>query len=97
MGEAGTPALVNDVKTLYQGATEPFLRRLLMLYPASGFNSTFWRRSSLFSDATVCCPTYLMNSAMSSFTSNWKMIFRAGTGLHGANGVFLWTYGYGSK
>jgi len=47
----------------------------------------------MFGNAVVACPSYYMASAASNYAATWKMVFQAGSELHGADGPFLWTYG----
>jgi carboxylesterase type B len=79
-----------DLQELFPYAKQSFFDRLYQLYPADAFNSTFWQRQTLFSDFIITCPTYYMASAMSDMgVPTYKLIFNAGTQLHGATGVFI--------
>ncbi|KID95676.1 carboxylesterase, partial [Metarhizium majus ARSEF 297] len=77
--------LVTDLKTLFPGATQSFVSRLLQLYPRDGFNSTFFQRQQIFGDFIISCFTQYMAAAFSDHGEPvYKMIFDAGGGLHGS-------------
>ncbi|ORY04765.1 Alpha/Beta hydrolase protein [Clohesyomyces aquaticus] len=79
-----------DLKIQFPSADASFTSRLWDLYPASAFNSTFWRRAAWFGDATIHCPTYYIASTVSASGQKiWKNIFNAGTQEHAAVGPFL--------
>jgi carboxylesterase type B len=88
--ELTTAGTQTDLQELFPYAKQSFFDRLYQLYPADAFNSTFWQRQTLFSDFIITCPTYYMASAMSDMgVPTYKLIFNAGTQLHGATGVFI--------
>ncbi|KFG80558.1 carboxylesterase [Metarhizium anisopliae] len=77
--------LVTDLKTLFPGATQSFVSRLLQLYPRDGFNSTFFQRQQIFGDFIISCFSQYMAAAVSDRGEPvYKMIFDAGGGLHGS-------------
>lgn len=79
-----------DLQELFPYAKQSFFDRLYQLYPVGEFNSTFWQRQTLFSDFIITCPTYYMASAMSDAgVPTYKLIFNAGSQLHGATGPFI--------
>ncbi|KAK4950569.1 hypothetical protein LTR28_007005, partial [Elasticomyces elasticus] len=79
-----------DFQTLFPYAKQSFFDRLYELYPTSNFNATFWQRQSIFGDFIINCPTYYMSTAVSDWgLPVWKMIFNAGSQLHGATVPFL--------
>ncbi|GAB7354780.1 hypothetical protein MBLNU459_g5178t1 [Dothideomycetes sp. NU459] len=81
-----------DLQTLFPFAKQSFFNRLYQLYPASNFNSTFYQRAQLFGDFIIACPTYYMASAVSDWgLPAYKLIFDAGTELHGSLGAFTET------
>lgn len=55
-------------------------------------NSEYWRAQQIYGDYVINCPTYYQASA---FASNslpvYKLIFNAGTEIHGAPGTFFTT------
>lgn len=74
-----------DLETLFPNAKQSFFNRLFDLYPGSNFNSTFFQRAQLFGDFIISCPTYYMSTAVSdSGNPVYKMIFDAGTEIHGS-------------
>ena len=84
---AGTQA---DLQTLFPVAKKSFFDRLYQLYPLESYNSTFWQRQYLFGDFIINCPTYYMASAMADAGQPaYKLIFNAGTQLHGATSAFI--------
>ena len=79
-----------DLQTLWPAATTWFFDRLYQLYPREAYNSTFWQRQTLFGDYIINCPTYYTASAMADAgMPAWKLVFNAGTQLHGATSPFL--------
>jgi hypothetical protein len=63
---------------------------LYQLYPRDAYNSTFWQRQTLFGDFIINCPTYYMASATADAgLPAYKLVFNAGTQLHGATSPFL--------
>jgi carboxylesterase type B len=79
-----------DLQTLWPAATTSFFDRLYQLYPREAYNSTFWQRQTLFGDYIINCPTYYMASAMADAgLPAYKLVFNAGTQLHGATSPFL--------
>lgn len=81
---------LEDIQTLFPVAKKSFFDRLFQLYPENAYNSTFWQRQTLFGDFIINCPTYYMASAMADAgIPAYKLIFNAGTQLHGAISPFL--------
>ena len=79
-----------DLQTLFPFAKESFFNRLYSLYPESDFNATFWDRQQIFGDFIISCPTYYMATAVSDWgLPAYKLIFDAGSELHGATVPFL--------
>ena len=79
-----------DLQFLFPYAKPSFFNRLFSLYPASAFNSTFFQRQTIFGNFIIDCPTYYMASAFSDQgLATYKLIFNAGTELHGATRPFL--------
>lgn len=79
-----------DLQTLWPAAKTSFFDRLYQLYPREAYNSTFWQRQYLFGDYIINCPTYYMASAMADAgLPSYKLVFNAGTQLHGATSPFL--------
>ncbi|ORY01839.1 Alpha/Beta hydrolase protein, partial [Clohesyomyces aquaticus] len=89
--------LIADLKILYPTFTSSpsFLTRLLSLYPPSSYATLFYRRSAIFSDVVVNCPTYHLVSRMGDHMPAWKFVFRTGTQTHGADWRFLWDADFG--
>jgi hypothetical protein len=86
---AGTQA---DLQTLFPVAKKSFFDRLYQLYPLEAYNSTFWQRQYIFGDFIINCPTYYMASAMADAGQPaYKLIFNAGTQLHGATSAFIFS------
>jgi hypothetical protein len=84
---AGTQA---DLQTLFPVAKKSFFDRLYQIYPLEAYNSTFWQRQYIFGDFIINCPTYYMASAMADAGQPaYKLIFNAGTQLHGATSAFI--------
>jgi hypothetical protein len=83
----------SDAQNLFPFAGPSFFSRLYQLYPASAFNSTYFQRSSYFGDFIINCPTYQMATAMTDHGYNssavFKLVFAAGSQLHGATSAFL--------
>lgn len=81
-----------DLQTLFPFAKKSFFDRLYQIYPLEAYNSTFWQRQYLFGDYIINCPTHYMASAMADAgLPAYKLIFNAGTQLHGATGPFLFS------
>lgn len=79
-----------DLQAIFPYAKGTFFTRLFQLYPASDFNSTFFQRQTIFGNFIIDCPTYYMASAVSDWGfPAYKMIFDAGTEMHGATRPFL--------
>jgi len=60
----------------------------------SNYNSTFFQRQAWYGDFIIDCPTYQMATAMSdspqtNTSATFKLIFDAGSEVHGATTVFL--------
>lgn len=82
----------NDLQTLWPVAKKSFFDRLYQLYPLESYNSTFWQRQYIFGDYIINCPTYYMASAMADYgLPAYKLIFNAGTQLHGATAPFIFS------
>jgi len=87
----GTTALTTDLRNLWPAATDSFFTRLYELYPASDFNSTFFRRQQIFGDFIIDCPSYYLAAALSDAGKpTWKMVFNAGSQVHTATKPFLY-------
>lgn len=83
--------LTTELTTIFPYAKQSFFTRLYELYPASDFNSTFFRRAQIYGDYIIDCPTYYMATTMADWGQPvWKFLFNAGSQLHGADGPFLW-------
>ncbi|KAL9079065.1 MAG: hypothetical protein Q9157_002033 [Trypethelium eluteriae] len=81
---------IADLHKLFPYAKQSFFNELFKLYPRDDFNSTFYQRQQIFGDFIIDCPTYAIASAYADRgLPTWKMIFDAGTQLHGATGTFL--------
>ncbi|KUI70471.1 Lipase 2 [Cytospora mali] len=82
-----------DAQNLFPSAGPAFFSRLYQLYPRSAYNSTFFQRQSWFGDFIINCPTYQIATSAVDHTSNssavFKLVFDAGTQLHGATSDFL--------
>lgn len=82
-----------DAEDLFPFAGPAFFSRLYQLYPRSSYNSTFFQRQTWFGDFIIDCPTYYMAFNAVERNSNrsavWKLVFYAGSELHGATGSFL--------
>ena len=87
-----------DLEILFPNAKQSFFNRLYELYPSSDFNSTFYQRAQLFGDFIINCPTYYMATAVSdSGNPVYKLIFDAGTQLHGSLVPFTETVNLNGK
>jgi len=96
--EVTTEEEITGLRQLFPNATDAFLIRLFELYPPKSSNSTFWHRQTLFSDAVINCPTQWIADGLGILNKPvYKMIFNAGSGLHGATKPFLFDSGYGSS
>lgn len=83
---------VVDLDELWPNARQSFFDRLYQIYPGSDFNSTFFQRQQIFGDAFVACPTYYMATAASDYgLPVWKLIFDAGTEVHGSTIPFVYS------
>ena len=82
-----------DAKHLFPLGGPAFFSRLYQLYPRPTYNSTFFQRQTWFGDFIINCPTYYMGfnavERNSDRSAVWKLIFYAGSELHGATGAFL--------
>jgi len=79
-----------DLEALFPYGKSSFFNRLYELYNASTFNSTFYQRQTIFGNFIIDCPTYYMASAVSDWgMPTYKIIFNAGTEMHGATRPFL--------
>lgn len=82
-----------DAKYLFPFAGPAFFSRLYQLYPRPSYNSTFFQRQTWFGDFIINCPTYYMGFNAVERNSNrsavWKLLFYAGTELHGSTAAFL--------
>ncbi|KAF2094927.1 carboxylesterase, partial [Rhizodiscina lignyota] len=87
--------VVTGFESLFPTATPSFFKRLFELYPASNYNSSFFQSAGIFGDYIIDCPTYYMATAASDYVPVWKMIFDAGTQLHGADKDFLFNTSFG--
>lgn len=81
---------VTDLQSIFPSGSASFFTRLYQLYPASSFNSTLFQRQTIFGNFIIDCPTHYMASAVSDWgLPAYKLIFNAGTELHGATRPFL--------
>lgn len=82
-----------DAMNVFPSAGPSFFSRLYQLYPRSAYNSTFFQRQTWFGDFIINCPTYYMATAFTDQAYNasavFKLIFAAGTEIHGSTGPFL--------
>lgn len=82
-----------DAEDMFPFAGPAFFSRLYQLYPRRSYNSTFFQRQTWFGDFIIDCPTYYMAFNAVERNSNrsavWKLVFYAGSELHGATGSFL--------
>ncbi len=82
-----------DAEDLFPHAGQAFFSRLYQLYPRKAYNSTFFQRQTWFGDFIINCPTYQMafNAVERNTNSSavWKLIFDAGSEVHGATEAFL--------
>ena len=87
---ATTDELTADLQAVFPLAQPSFFSRLYDYYPESAYNSTFFRREAIFGDFIINCPTYYMATAASDLEiPTWKLVFNAGSQLHGATSPFL--------
>lgn len=87
-----------DLETLFPYGKQSFYDRLFQIYPASNFNSTFWQRQQIYGDYIINCPTYYMASATSDWgLPTYKLIFNAGSQVHGATLPYVFGTQYTSK
>lgn len=76
---------------IFPYAKQSFFDRLYQLFPADEFNGTFWQRAEIWGDYIIDCPTYYMASAVADAgLATYKLIFNAGTQLHGATAAFIY-------
>lgn len=47
--------MTKDLQQIFPYAKESFFNRLYQLYPASDFNSTFFRRAEIYGDYIINC------------------------------------------
>ena len=88
--ETTTTQEIQDLATLFPNAKKSFFTRLFELYPRSDFNSTLFQRQTLFGDFVINCPTFYVASAVSDAGKPvYKMVFDAGTQIHGALQSFV--------
>ncbi|KAL1637883.1 hypothetical protein SLS56_000440 [Neofusicoccum ribis] len=82
-----------DAMNTFPSGGPSFFSRLYQLYPRSAYNSTFFQRQTWFGDFIINCPTYYMATAFTDKAFNtsavFKLIFAAGSQLHGATTPFL--------
>lgn len=84
--------ITSDARDLFPYAKQSFFDRLYQIYPRSAFNTTFFQRQQFFGDFIINCPTYYMASATADAgLATYKLIFNAGSQLHGATGVFIYS------
>jgi hypothetical protein len=83
--EMTTSEMQQGLQALFPYAGQPFFNRLYQLYPRAAYNSTYFQRQQLFGDFIISCPTYYFGTAVSqSGNPVYKMIFDAGSQLHGS-------------
>ena len=76
---------------IFPYAKQSFFDRLYQLFPREEFNGTFWQRAEIWGDYIIDCPTYYMASAVADAgLATYKLIFNAGTQLHGATAPFIY-------
>jgi hypothetical protein len=79
---------------LFLKATDVCSGRLFELYPAEKYNSTVWHRQAVFSDVMINCSTQWIADGVGLLGQPvYKMVFDAGTHLHGATKPFLFSSG----
>ena len=54
-----TEQMTADLQTIFPFAKSSFFKRLYQLYPASDFNSTFFRRAEIYGDYIINCREYV--------------------------------------
>ena len=87
-----------DLKILFPNSGDSFFNQLYKLYPGSDFNSTFYQRVKIFGDAIICCLTYNISAAVAdSGNPVYKMVFDAGTQVHGSLIAFTETLALACK
>ncbi|TAQ88709.1 hypothetical protein B7494_g2955 [Chlorociboria aeruginascens] len=80
----------SDLKEVWPQAPQTFFDALFELYPATAYNSSFYQRAAIFGDAFISCPSYQTATALArAGQPTWKMIFDAGSEVHGATAPFL--------
>ena len=55
MNDTTEKQMTADLQTIFPYAKHSFFTRLYQLYPASDFNSTFFRRSQIYGDYIIDC------------------------------------------
>jgi carboxylesterase type B len=84
---------LQNARNLFTHAGPSFTSRLNQLYPIQAFTSTFWQEQTWYGDFIINCPTYAIASAMIDYNSNssavFKLLFAAGSQMHGATVPFL--------
>lgn len=84
--------ITSDAMDLFPYAKQSFFDRLYQLYPRDSYNSTFFQRQQFFGDFIINCPTYYMATATADAgLATYKLVFNAGSQLHGATGVFIYS------
>lgn len=74
-------------------SAQPFFQVLQAIYgPIAPLSTAFAQRQAVFGDALIDCPTNLIAGAASARgLPVWKMVFNAGSQLHGATSAFLFS------
>jgi len=84
--------VLSDLEVLWPDAKTTFFDRLFQLYPSAGFNSSFYQRQTIFGDAFVACPSYIMATSVANYgLPVWKLKFAAGSEVHGATIPFVYS------
>lgn len=95
---ATTTEMTQTLENLFPYAKQSFFSRLFQLYPRSDFNSTVFQHSAILGDSIIACPSSYFSAALSDYgIPVWKMIFYAGTELHGAIVPFIETVNLAGK
>ncbi|PVI03976.1 alpha/beta-hydrolase [Periconia macrospinosa] len=87
-----------DLRKHFPYANQAVFDKLYEIYPNEAFNSTFWHRQTWFGDFSINCPTYTLASSLTKAnTPVYKVVFNAGSQLHGAIGEFIGDLDYASR
>ncbi|KZT55338.1 alpha/beta-hydrolase [Calocera cornea HHB12733] len=87
----GTDQEITDLHHLFPYAKQSFINRLYELYPVDAYNSTFFHRAQWYGDFIIECPSAYMAAAVADLgLPSWKLLFYAGSELHGATSPYLY-------